>query len=325
VWDSALFELPLAVYACYGDPSLLLENREAMNRYMEFCASMAEDYALDFGLGDWCPPQGGAADHLLPTRVSDTATYYKLAGIAALASELAGAKADRLYFENLAAGIHDSFNRHFVNASTGEVTGNCQTGQAMALCLGLARGTVAEKAAERLTALIEKNDRRLDFGILGARYVFEALSRQGRGQLALDLILREGFPSYRHWLDTGATTMSETWNRGASDNHHMFSDVCRWFFRYVAGLGKPDFKKASIVFTPDFPAPLTHAEAYTETPAGKFSCAWKKEGGTIRVTCAAPAPFTVLLASPAGKPYHEDCREQSDGPGTTRTWIIRGA
>jgi alpha-L-rhamnosidase len=290
---------------------------------MEFCASMAEDQVLDFGLGDWCPPTGGADGHLLPTRVSDTATYFKIAGIAALASGLAGKKADRISFETLAVDIKASFNRHFVNAA-GEITGNCQTGQGMALCLGLVEGAQADKAAEHLAALVEKNDRRLDFGILGAKYVFEALSRRGRGQLALDMILREGGPSYRHWIDTGATAMAETWSRSASDNHHMFSDVCRWFFRYIAGLGKPDFRKAVIVFTPDFPAPLTHAEASVETPAGKFSCRWKREEGAIRFTCAVPSSFTAFLASPAGKDYGGTCTERGNGASTERTWVIAG-
>lgn len=333
VWDSVLFELPLAIYICYGDSSLLLENRDAMKRYLEFCTSMAEDHVVGFGLGDWCPPKGKPGDHLLPARVSDTAAYYKMAGIAALASAFAGAMADRLYFEDLAAKIKDSFNRHFVNAA-GEVTGNCQTGQGMALVLGLVEGALAEKAGARLVSLVEQNDCRLDFGMLGAKYVFEALSRQGRGQLALDMILREGYPSYRHWLDTGATTMAENWNRTASDNHHMFSDVIRWFFRFTAGLGKPDFGKSSIVFTPDFLSPLTHAEAYTETPAGKFACRWErleKEAGKIRFTCTVPSTFTAFLSSPDGREYRGSLCEKSEkgeksgGAQTEQTWIIEAA
>ncbi|GHT96141.1 hypothetical protein FACS1894141_5970 [Spirochaetia bacterium] len=251
VWDSALFELPLAVYTCYGDSSLLLENRGAMKQYLEYCASMAEDHVLNFGLGDWCPPEGFPDARRLPETVSDTATYFKLAQILALASGLAGEKIDRCYYEGLAEKIKDAFIRHFVDRSTGVVHGDCQAGQGMALSLGLLDGETEKKAAAHLAALVEKNAGRLDFGILGAKYVFEALSRNGQGQLALDIILKEGYPSYRHWLDTGATTMSESWNRTASDNHHMFSDVCRWFYRYIAGLGRPDFQNRTITFTPE--------------------------------------------------------------------------
>jgi alpha-L-rhamnosidase len=312
VWDSVLFELPLAVYTCYGDSSLLLENREAMKRYLDFCASMAEDQVVDFGLGDWCPPEGGAAGHLCPTVVSDTATYFKLVKIMALVSEIAGEQADRDYYKALAAGIQESFNRHFVKADTGLVTGGSQTGQAMALCLGLLEGDTAGKALDQLCALAAQKKGHLDFGILGAKYVFEALSRYGRGQLALDIILREGFPSYRHWIDMGITTMAETWDRTASDNHHMFSDVCRWFVRYVAGLDQADFYRRTITFIPDFLSPLNHAGASTESGAGGFSCRWERQSGGFSVTCVSPGDFSVTLA-PAGQGWIIEAPEEKPG------------
>jgi alpha-L-rhamnosidase len=318
VWDSVLFELPLAVYTCYGDSSLLLENREAMKRYLDFCASMAEDGVVDFGLGDWCPPTGGAAGHLCPTAVSDTASYYKLVKIMALVSEIAGERAGRAYYEGLAAQIKDAFNRRFVEPGSGLVTGNCQTGQAMALCLGLVEGAAAVKVLDRLCALVEQNNRHLDFGILGARYVFEALSLYGQGQMAMDMILREGFPSYRHWIDMGITTMAETWNRTSSDNHHMFSDVCRWFIRYVAGLGKVDFQGRTITFIPDFLSPLEHAEASAGSDAGEFSCRWERRPGAYNFTCLTPEDFSVTLA-PAGPGWIvEALEEKAEAEGRIR-------
>jgi alpha-L-rhamnosidase len=242
---------------------------------------------------------GGADEHLCPTAVSDTATYFKLVNILALVSETAGDRAGRDYYAAWAAKIKDSFNRHFVDPHTGLVTGNSQTGQAMALCLGLLEGDAAGKALEQLCTLVAQKNGHLDFGILGAKYVFEALSLYGRGQLAMDIILREGFPSYRHWIDEGITTMAESWNRTSSDNHHMFSDVCRWFIRYVAGLGKADFQRRCIRFIPDFVSPLNHAEASTESGAGKFFCRWERRSGGFSVTCLSPGDFSVTL-TPAG-------------------------
>jgi alpha-L-rhamnosidase len=322
VWDRALFELSLAVYTCYGDSSLLLENREAMKRYLDFCASMAEDDVVDFGLGDWCPPEGGAAGHLCPTVVSDTATYFKLANIMALASDIAGEGPDRDHYRGLAGRVKDAFVRRFVDPVTGLVTGNCQTSQAMALVLGLVEGDAAGKALDRLRGLVEQKGC-LDFGILGAKYVFEALSLHGQGQLAMDMILREGFPSYRHWLDDGATTMPETWNRDSSDNHHMFSDVCRWFIRYVAGLGRADFERRIITFSPDFPAPLDHAEASTCSAAGGFSCRWERRPGAYAFTCLTPGDFSAVLA-PAGRGWLiEALEEKAEGQGLRRDYLIR--
>jgi alpha-L-rhamnosidase len=322
VWDSVLFELPLATYTCYGDSALLLENREAMKRYLDFCASMAEDYVVDFGLGDWCPPEGGAAGHLCPTVVSDTATYFKLVSILAMTSDIAGEKADRDYYGALAARIRESFIRHFVDPVTGLVRGKSQTGQAMALCLGLVEGPLAGRVLDQLCALIEQKGC-LDFGILGAKYVFEALSCNGRGQLAMDMILRKGFPSYRHWLDEGATTLAESWDRGSSDNHHMFSDVCRWFMRYVAGLTKVNFAAKTITFCPDFLPQLNHAEASTGLEPERFSCHWKREPEGFSFTCLAPKDFSIILA-PVGQGWRISAQRMiPEAGGERRDFFIQ--
>jgi alpha-L-rhamnosidase len=321
VWDSALFELPLAVYRCYGDASLLRENWDAMSRYMEFCASMEDDHIVSFGLGDWCPPKlkDEPGSYACPEAVSDTATYYTMARTMALVAELAVPRAgnraenrmEKQYYQTLAADIKEAFNRHFVS-ETGVVSGDCQTAQGIALSLNLIEGALAEKAVEYLCGLIENKKGHLDFGIIGSKYVFEALSRYGRGQVALDMILREGFPSYRHWLDTGATTMAESWGRLASDNHHMFSDVCRWFVRFVAGLGAPDFYHHTIVFTPDFLPSLTFAEAFTEIPAGKLGCRWERLEQDIRFTCTVPEGFSINV-SPLGREKYTVHGDYHDG------------
>jgi hypothetical protein len=112
--------------------------------------------------------------------------------------------------------------------------------------------------------------------------------------------------------------MAETWNRTASDNHHMFSDVCRWFFRYVAGFAAPDFQNRFMVFTPDFLSPLTFAQAHTETPAGEFFCRWDRKAGGIHFTCRVPSDFSVDIRSPGGDELAVvKCEERQTGHGGT--------
>ena len=43
-------------------------------------------------------------------------------------------------------------------------------------------------------------------------------------------------PSFAYWIHQGATTLCETWEMDASLNHHMFSEVDLWFYRYLAGI-----------------------------------------------------------------------------------------
>lgn len=300
VWDSALFELPYEIYRCQNDPAPLKENYGAMKKYLSFLETMAEDSIVSFGLGDWCAPFADTKGIACPTAVTDTAYYYYMVNIAACTAGLLGLIDERSDYLALAERIRNAFYERLYDPGTGEVLGHCQTAQGAAVYFGLLKGEDAALAAKRLAEMVIENGGRLDYGIIGSKTVPETLSRYGCGQLACDMLLYDGFPSYRHWADMGCTALPERWDMTASLNHHMFSDVCRFYMRRVAGLGLPDFKKKAVTFTPDFPQPLSWAEAWTDTPEGKFACRWAREGDGIRFCCFAPEGYRLSLKLPPG-------------------------
>ena len=169
--------------------------------------------------------------------------------------------------------------------------GCCQASQGVAIHFGLLEKEEECKAAQRLAAMIRENGGRLNFGIVGAKTVPDSLARYGECQLAYDMLLQDGFPSYRHWVDMGVTALPEHWDRTASHNHHMFSDVCRFYVQCIAGLGIPDFTKKEITFTPGFPEQLMWADAKTLTPDGEFSCRWERIDEGIRFTYHIPKDY----------------------------------
>jgi len=58
-WDAVLFVLPREVYRFTGDDSLAREAYAAMKRYRAFIATKEQpDGLYEYGLGDWCPPEG---------------------------------------------------------------------------------------------------------------------------------------------------------------------------------------------------------------------------------------------------------------------------
>jgi len=74
-WDAALFEIPWQVYRFYGDDALAREAYGAMKRYLAFIDGKArEDGLVEYGLGDWCAPEGAAK---APTRLTDSAYVYE--------------------------------------------------------------------------------------------------------------------------------------------------------------------------------------------------------------------------------------------------------
>jgi alpha-L-rhamnosidase len=84
-WDSALILISLAVYELKGDISIAAGMWENMELYMKYLGSMADGCLVEFGLGDWCPPDNARVP---PVMLTDTAYYYADAAAMAKARRL---------------------------------------------------------------------------------------------------------------------------------------------------------------------------------------------------------------------------------------------
>ena len=107
-----------------------------MKKYVDFMSTMATDDILEFGLGDWCPPTGGPADHKCPVKVTSTAYYYVNAVILAKIANIIGEKGDAEKYAQLAERIRNAFRREFFNPDTGQVISDSQTSLVPALIRG---------------------------------------------------------------------------------------------------------------------------------------------------------------------------------------------
>lgn len=91
-------------------------------------------------------------------------------------------------------------------------------------------------------------------------------------------------PSYAYWLAQGMTTLCENWEMTNSLNHHMFSEVDLWFYRYLAGI-QTDGEVLTI-------APLFLEELdWVKATHRNISVSWNRE--TITVTVPEPAVLVL--------------------------------
>ena len=242
-WDSALILIPLAIFELDGDISIAAEMWENMELYMEFFGSMAEEYLVEFGLGDWCPPKNAKVP---PVKLTDTAYYYADAkAMAKIARALGNGREE--YYLTLAENIKKAFREKFVK--NGEVVFNdSQTAIACAIYQGLLEENEIPAAAAKLAELVRKNGNHIDCGILGMKYIFSALSENGYAQTAYNFTVNPTYPSYAYWINSGMTTLCEDWEMEYSLLHHMYSEVDYWFYRHLAGIqpDKPGFRKLVI-------------------------------------------------------------------------------
>ena len=314
-WDAALFVMAWEVYQYTGDSEIVRENYDAMQRYLDYLGSVANDHIVEVGLGDWLPPAGDPLSPKggVPTEgpsISSTAWYYKLTDIL---HDCAAMMQDELRQERCRAlkpRIREAFNRRFLNPSrdayeTGKEKGYRQTSNILALEFGLVPAEHHAAVFGRLKSeLCESGKPRLNTGILGTRYLLDVLADNGEVELAYDLLTSEDYPSWGYWFANGRVSLGEMWEQTArSWSHHMFGSIDAWFYQYLAGIRPtaPGFREIAIA--PHIPAGLETVTATVGAPAGEVRSTWKRdEAGGYLFELAIPEGTRALFSLPEGVP-----------------------
>jgi len=278
-WDNILFEYPYQLYLFHGNTELIETFYDKFMLYLEYCESRAEDYLLNFGLGDWCHWDCSAAT---PVEVTSTGYYYQNVLRTALFAELLEKRGDAADCRELAANIRKSFLRKFANGD-GSFADRAPTATAAALYFGLVEEGKAVKSVRVLVKQIRARRHKADFGILGAKYIPRVLADHGYADDALEILTQKEFPGWGWQIERGATTLWENWNGKASRNHIMFGDISAWMYRYPGGLRPlektPGFRKFAI--RPCFPAKLEWVKVSHRSPYGLIRSEWKRTAGKI--------------------------------------------
>ena len=104
--------------------------------------------------------------------------------------------------------------------------------------------------ASQLARLVEEKDFHHECGMVGLRYLYLALNKAGLAEYAYKILNAKGFPSYRAWVEDGATALYEYWDATTSKNHHMYSDFMSWIIKTVLGIAPcadaPGFKRVNV-------------------------------------------------------------------------------
>jgi alpha-L-rhamnosidase len=310
-WDSAFLLIPKYVHQYTGDASLLMTHYAQMKRYVDYLTTKAQNGIVSIGLGDWLPYSVET-----PVEVTSTAYYYRDALIVAETAQLMGKTEDAERYRKLAESIHAAFNARFYHAETGLYANGSQTALACALYQGLTLPNNHKRVLDNLVAAIDRKGGHLDGGILGAKYVLNALLENGREDIAYLIVTQTDLPSWGWWIGQGATTLWEDWKGEFSRNHIMFGDISAWFYKALAGirsdLSKPGF--GHVVIRPYIPNDMTWARANYDSVRGRITSDWKIANGVLTLKVRIPANATGEIYMPvrgdsevreSGKPIDE--------------------
>lgn len=310
-WSSALINIPYNIYLYNNDTDILKINYDSIKRNCDFMESMTDDLTLHYGTGDWCPPFEGPSlavnmgAYKCPVEVSDTGFFYNAARIVAKMAKMFGNEEDEKYYSDLASRIRKVWRERFFDKETYTVKGNCQTATGVMLYFGLYEPDEYAGLINKLTSQIAENGYHLDFGVLGCKFVMHSLGAAGENAVGYKMLAQRTFPGCQRWIDLGATTLWECWNGTGSHNHHMFSDLSAFMYKYIGGIcpdeNEPGFKH--IIFRPAVLSGLESALSTHDSMYGEVKCYFSVRDGKTSINLKVPFGCSATLYLPEGMVY----------------------
>lgn len=327
-WSDAIVLVPWTLYRRYGDRRVLEDNYQAMRRWVDYAQHEAERriptrvegaapdvverhrrmWNTGWQFGDWLVPsvvrQGDdPVDMAKPSARSEivTAMYHAhtTAVTANIAEEL-GREGDAADLGARAAAVRTAFAQEYI-ADDGRLMVDMQGTYVLALAFDLVPAQLVDAAARRLVELLAANDDHLDTGFLSTPYLLDVLWEAGHRELARRVLWQTTTPSWLYQVDTGATTIWESWEAVQADgtptlssmNHYAFGSVDDWIVRRQVGIAPLEPGYSRTLIAPDFHGPLSAVDYVRDTVRGPLAVCWNRERETVRLVAKVPAGMTA--------------------------------
>jgi alpha-L-rhamnosidase len=315
-WSDAFITVPYAVWRATGDTQIVRRNWEAMRRFYRFVhdsatsdGNLLEEGRSSWFSGDWLNLE--KVDRLDEHRVIATAYFAENTRMMAEMAAALGQAEQAATWTTLVPKTRDAFVAAY-RSPDGSIHTGTQTAYAMALGMDLIADPQQRKqTAEKFVAKLAADNYHLKTGFLGTPWLLPALSRIGRDDLAMRLLLNEDYPSWGFEIRMGATTMWERWNTIRADgefgpvdmnsfNHYAYGAVADWMFGHLGGVQiiEPGYKKSRIAPLMERSG-LSHARCSLRTPYGSLASEWQATGGELKISVTVPANTTAEVVIPA--------------------------
>ncbi|MDR0724968.1 MAG: glycoside hydrolase family 78 protein [Prevotellaceae bacterium] len=304
-WGSAFIICPWYIYKWYGDRRLLEEYYPAMQRYLDYLGTRADNHIVAYGLGDWFDigPNRPGYSQLTANGVTATAIYHYNTSIMQSVASILGKSGDAARYGELAANIKKAFNEKFYDSATGKIERNSQTANAIALYSGLVPNERQAAILQNLIDDIRGRGNALTAGDVGYRYVLRALEEGGRSDIIFDMNSRYDVPGYGWQLAHGATALTESWQAYGfvSNNHFMLGHLMEWLYSGLGGIRQQENSIAfrEIVIDPQIVGDLRSATTSYESPYGTIRCKWSLTDGYYCMEVSVPANSSAEIRLPA--------------------------
>lgn len=301
-WSSTYINTIWNYYVYYGDKRILEENYQAMKKYMDFLDNEAEDHILKQGwIGDWGSLVKGWEEGE-PASVP-TAFYYWNAKILSKIASVLEKENEKDYFSNKAKEIREAYNNKYFNKEKMEYHKGSQMANAFPLYLGIIPEKYKKGVLKNLVEdILYTNKGHLTTGVLGSKYMIDALCQEGRADVAYLLATQTGYPSWSDMVEKH-TTMCEFWTLKQSHNHVMTGSIDAFFYKTLAGINinenYPGCER--IMIKPFIPDSLSYVKASVVTIKGKVEVSWENDTSELNLKIKIPANMLADVYLPVNK------------------------
>ena len=295
VWDS---------YQQYGDPTVLQDNYAQVKRWVDYLGTIADsNHIVVHSPGSWGDDWVSVVS--TPHVFFQTLFYLVDSRLLADMADALGNTADATTYRQLADQIENGFTNQYFDAATDTYGPNTQLAYAMPLALGIVPAGHEPAVLGKLVADIVAHQDHVTTGFVGTTFVYQALARYDRNDVALAIAERTDYPSFGYMLANGPGTIWEKWPNssapdGTSSKDHigLAGSIGRWYYEQLAGIqpGAPGW--STFTLAPSVVGDLTRASATEQTVRGTVASAWQLNGSTLTYRATVPVGASATIDVP---------------------------
>lgn len=331
-WDAALTVIPYNMYMQTGNPAIIEDNMEAIDKYLDYLDSydLSEEYTHMTSrtgiLADWLSVDATDAGLI------NNAVYVYLLGLArdmagvvgntelqekySQQYDLAKAEWNACYVEPETCRLYSTkVIDDFGEALDEPVTDYYDTEAAYATPLryGVFSEENEAKAVENYVQTVKDANYTITSGFSGTPNLVPVLTKYGYVEDAYKLFEQTEYASWLYPVTQGATSVWERWNSYTleggfngnnsmnSFNHFSLGAISEWMMSYQLGItreeGAAGYK--SFVLQPTVGGTFTYANGSYDSNYGTIYSGWTAEEGKMTsYTATVPANTTATLYLP---------------------------
>lgn len=307
-------------YERYGDVGLIERHYDRYVRWVEYLTSRTENGVLSVGLyGDWVPAISVVPyfsrrfNKGFPIPVISTMYLFWHYRLAADLAGTIGRKEEQSRYAALAEKTKKIINERFYDRTRARYCEDVQSGNAVALSLGIAGESERGALLTAVVKDIESRGWHMTCGNQAYRHLIGVLAENGYNETVLRILKNKKYPSWGYMLECGATTVWERWENEIStveENMHsychpMFGSYDYWFYQYLGGIRVREGTPAmyDFIVSPCVMKEIPEVDCSIDTLLGRISVRYRVEGEKAEFEIVVPPNSTAEVLLPGKEPF----------------------